>query len=82
MSYSCSLFALTGIYSLIKARTRDRRWAAVYVLAMAAILISRILLEWSHIPVITNPEEKFRQLMLRCTMVAAAGLAGTGVALC
>lgn len=82
MSYSCSLFVLIGAYSLIKARTRDRRWAAVYVLAMAAILISRMVLEWSHIPVITNPEEKFRQLMLRCTMVAAAGVVGTGIALC
>ncbi|MBD5168961.1 MAG: hypothetical protein HDT20_02375 [Oscillibacter sp.] len=82
MSYSCSLFALTGVYSLIKARTGDRRWAAVYVLAMAAILISRTILEWSQIPVITSPEESFRQLMLRCTIAAAVGMAGTGVALC
>ena len=82
MSYSCSLFALTGVYSLIKARTGDRRWTAVYVLAMSAILISRTILEWSNIPVITDPEEPFRQLMLRCTIAAAVGIAGTGVALC
>ena len=82
MSYSCSLFALTGVYSLVRARTGDRRWAAVYVLAMTALLISRAVLEWSVIPVITNPEEKFRQLMLRCTIAAAAGMAGTGAALC
>lgn len=82
MGYSSTFFAFLGIYSLVKARTGDRRWAAVYVLAMTAILISRMLMEWSHVPVITNPEEKFRQIMLRCTLIAAAGAAGTGAALC
>ena len=82
ISYSCPLLAVAGIYGLIKARTGDRRWAAVYVLAMATILISRMYLELSYIPFISNPEEKFRQFMILCTAAAAVGLAGTGIALC
>lgn len=82
MSYSGTLLALIGVYSLIKSRTGDRRWAAVYVPAMAAILVSRMVLKWSLIPVVTNPEEKFRQLMIQCTAAAAVGVVGTGIALC
>lgn len=81
-SYSCLLIVLIGVYSLIKARTGDRRWAAVYVLAMAAALILRIILEWTRITYTSLDEAVYRQFMLQCAVTAAAGLIGTGVALC
>lgn len=82
--YGCPLIVLIGIYSLIKARTGDRRWAAVYVLAMTVLLILRMFLEFVRATdtSIAGTETAYRQLMLRCAVAAAAGLAGTGVALC
>lgn len=83
-TYSCPLFVLIGVYSLIKARTGDRRWAAVYVLAMAVVLILRLILGWVHSMdlEITSYEAQYQLLMLRCAVTAAAGLISTGVALC
>ena len=82
--YSCPLIVLIGVYSLIKARTGDRRWAAVYVLAMAVVLILRLILGWVHSMdlEITSYEAQYQLLMLRCAVTAVAGLIGTGVALC
>ena len=76
IAYSCCFFVLIGVYSLIKARTGDRRWAAVYVLAVAVVLISRTVLEWS---IIADPEEL---PMLCCAVIAATGLVCTGATLC
>lgn len=82
--YICPLIVFIGVYSLIKARTGDRRWAAVYVLAMAVVLILRQILGWVHSMSleITSYEAQYQMLMLRCAVTAAAGLIGTGVALC
>lgn len=84
MSYGASLLAAVGIYALVRARTEDRRWAAVYVLAMAAILTALMtvaLLTRMDITVYT-PKERFGQQLVRCAVIAALGLIGTGVALC
>lgn len=84
MADGSALIALMGIFALVRARTGDRRWAAVYVLALAAILTALLVLnwtgrmDWTEVP----PEEAFRQMLLRCAGIAAVGLAGTGVALC
>ena len=80
--YSCLLIALSGVYSLIRARTGDRRWAAVYVLAMAAALILRMVLEWAHTMYTSLDEAAYRQFILQWAVAAAGGLIGTGVALC
>lgn len=84
MSYGASLLAAVGVFALVRARTEDRRWAAVYVLAMAAILTALMtvaLLTCMDITVYT-PEERFGQQLVRCAVIAALGLIGTGVALC
>ena len=84
MADGSALIALVGVFALVRARTGDRRWAAVYVLALAAILAALLVLywtgrmDWTEVP----PEEAFRQMLLRCAGIAAVGLAGAGVALC
>ncbi len=39
LAYSGVLMALLGTFALVRARTQDRRWAAVYVLAIASMLV-------------------------------------------
>lgn len=86
MCYGSAVLAPIGAYSLVKARMGDRRWAAVYVLALTAITISLLVVYWTgSIDVgATEPtvEEWFRQMLLRCSAAAAVGIVGTGVALC
>lgn len=81
--YICPVIVAIGIYSLIKARTEDRRWAAIYVLAMAVVLISRMFLAWTLLSmVMIDYEAAWQHLMLRFAVAAVAGFIGTGVALC
>lgn len=86
MCYGSAVLAPIGAYSLVKARMGDRRWAAVYVLALTAITISLLVVYWTgSIDVgATEPtvEEWFRQMLLGCSVAAAVGIVGTGVALC
>lgn len=73
-----------GIFALVKARTDDRRWAAVYVLAMTAMLValkqlavmSNMSLELGHEWAVLSG------CFYRWVTLAALGLVGTGVALC
>lgn len=86
MCYGCTVVAIVGEVGLVKARTGDRRWAAVYVLALAAMLTALLVLYWTGRMDVTasvaTPEGEFRQMLLWCSCVAAVGLVGTGVALC
>lgn len=84
MGNGAALIALAGLIALIKARSRDRRWAAVYVLAVTAILVALLTLDWSGRMDLTGTsyEELFRQMLTRCSVIAAVGVAATGVALC
>ena len=86
MCYGSPILACLGTYGLVKARMGDRRWAAVYVLATTAMLTALLVLSWTGrmdvTASVTTPEEEFRQMLLRCSGVAAVGLVGTGVALC
>ncbi len=84
MAYGSPILAFLGVYGLVKARMGDRRWAAVYVLAATAMLTALLVLDWSgriYWPADSAPEELFRQMLLRCSGIAAVGLVGTGVAL-
>ena len=81
---SAPLLALVGVFALIKARMGDRRWAAVYVLAMAAALTGLLALVWTVDTGWTadaGAQEQFRQMLVKASITAAVGLAGTGVAL-
>lgn len=82
MVYTCPLLALAGMLGLVKARTDDRRWAAVYILALAAILSALLVIHLSTSLDVSAAEEGARTMLIRASIVAAIGLAGTGVALC
>lgn len=82
MCYGSPIIALLGTYSLVKARSGDRRWAAVYVLGLTAMVTALLVLDWSGWIIIDGAEEAFRQMLVRCSVIAAVGIVGTGVALC
>lgn len=73
--------ALVCVWSLVRARTGDRRWAAVYILSLAAVLLameSRMLLStlsdvW---------DGWYLPFLRRDCALAAVGLVGAGAALC
>lgn len=84
MGNIAAIIALVGVFALVKARMWDRRWAAVYVLASAAMLAALLVLDGTgnmSLECVT-PEELCREMLLWCTGIAAVGLVGTGVALC
>lgn len=84
MVYGSLVLSLVGVAGLVKARTADRRWAAVYILALAAIFaaLSVVALATSLDPTFLTPEELFRRQLLECAGIIAVGLIGAGVALC
>ena len=84
MAYGSAVIALVGEVGLIKARTHDRRWAAVYILALAAMMTSLQYVNWTGSMDLTffTPEEAFRQLLFQTVGITAVGLVFTGVALC
>ena len=77
--------SVVGILALVKARTEDRRWAAVYVLALTVMLVSM-----KQLAVLTDmnppmPGHEWAVLsgyFYRWVAMAAVGLVGTGAALC
>ncbi|MDE6259965.1 MAG: hypothetical protein K2M42_03765 [Oscillospiraceae bacterium] len=73
----------TALYWLVKARVRDRRWAAAYVLALTAIVITMetVALVTSMDPTLFI-EIGLRANLPKCAVITVIGLIGTGVALC
>ena len=85
MIYGSLALSLAGVAWLVKARTRDRRWAAVYILAFTAILAALNVVAWVHSMDPTSfltLEEVFRQMLLESAGITAVGLIFAGVALC
>ena len=85
MLYGSLLLSLMGVAWLVKARTGDRRWTAVYIMALAVMLAALNVVAWIHsmdpTPFLTL-EKVFRQMLLESAGITAAGLIGAGVALC
>ena len=84
MFYGSTVLSLAGVAWLVKARTGDRRWAAVYIMALTAILAALNVVAWVHSMDLTFStfEELFRQLLFQSAGITAVGLIGAGVALC
>ena len=84
MAYGSLVLSLAGVAWLVKARTRDRRWAAVYIMALTVILaaLNVVALTYNMDLVPITPEEVFRQLLFQSAGITAVGLIGAGVALC
>ena len=71
-----------ALYWLVKARIRDRRWAAAYILTLAAVIISMETCAQLASMDPTAPFELCLQAnLLKCTAVTVIGLAGAGVSL-
>ena len=81
-----TVIAFIGVYALTQARTGDRRWAAVYILAFTVMLVSMLSLAVMYGGFTSHPYIQFVggwQLPYLClyAVVTAVGLVGTGVAL-
>ena len=83
MAEGCGIIALAGEVGLVKARTGDRRWAAVYILALSAIMtsVAYVSITGSMDP-IGSIEEVFQRLLILDAGITAIGIIGAGVALC
>lgn len=72
-----------ALYWLVKARIRDRRWTAAYILTLAAVVITmETQAQLTSMDVTNTLEFGLQANLLKCTAVTAIGLVGTGVALC
>ena len=77
--------AVTGIIALVKARTGDRRWAAVYILAVTAVLVSleQLTLMTARSMYLTESGwAGVSAFFYSWVKLVAVGLIGTGAALC
>lgn len=69
---------ILGITALVKARTRDRRWRAVYILSLSAMMLAFCVLA-----VLTSMDPVTPVFPLRYSVeITLIGLVGMGVALC
>ena len=79
----CFAMALLAVYALVKARTGDRRWAAVYVLALTAVLVSWQTLTFMSDMSLDGAGPGWGLSHFRIwTIQAAVGFVGAGVSLC
>lgn len=75
--------ALLSVFALVKARTQDRRWAAVYILALTAVLLSAESLALVSNMEISESGFEWLAPTLRVWIVyAGAGFVGAGATLC
>lgn len=76
---------MIGLCALVKARMEDRRWCAVYILAMAVMMVSLeelALMSNMSIESASTWENFLSHRFNIYAALAAAGLVGTGAALC
>ena len=74
---------LTGLLGLVKARLRDRRWRAVYILGLAGALLSLgVWSVFSSMNLDMSASGWWTPLLMRYGFITIVGLLGTGVALC
>ena len=80
MKCIAALLAAAGVAGLVNARTIDRRWRAVYVLSLCALMMAlKISSMFVYFDVSSTPMEWAFPTMLELT---AVGLIGAGVSLC
>ena len=85
LGYSAVAMAVLGTFALVRARTQDRRWAAVYVLAMAALMVPLQMLDMfgSMDPTyVEYVENWYLPYLGQYAATFVVGLLGAGVALC
>ncbi len=79
----CALCVLAGMAGLVRARLGDRRWVGVYLLGLTVLLNTLFLLSVLHnMALDTAGDTWWVPYAQRMGLLAAAGVIGTGVALC
>lgn len=81
---SSLVVALLGLWALVRARLGDRRWAALFILALAAVALTLTVLFMLHsydLDDYGSPGWWYR-FFAEYLSITLLGLAGTGVALC
>lgn len=74
---------IIGMFALVKARMADRRWRAVYILALTgSILGLSIFAFWTRMDVSFSGTSWQTPILLRYIAITALGLIGTGGSLC
>ena len=76
--------AVLGLWGLIKARVADRRWRALYTLALTvgALVCTTLLLLGGMDISSDGYMTDWYNVFHRCKLIAVIGLIGTGVSLC
>jgi len=83
LEWSAIPLAVLGIVALVKARTRDRRWRAVYFLSLSVMMLAFCVLNLLSSMDATAASDMWRTPTQQyCAVITAVGLVGTGVALC
>ena len=83
LEWSSIPLTVLGIAALVKARTRDRRWRAVYVLSLAVLMLAfAVLALLTSMDVSSEPDTWWIPTCQRCIEITAIGLLGTGASLC
>lgn len=74
---------ILGVAALVKARTRDRRWRAVYFLSLSAMMLAFAVLSLLFgMDVASEPDTWWVATRQSCIEITLFGLIGTGVSLC
>ena len=79
LEWSALPLIVLGITALVKARTRDCRWRAVYILSLSAMMLSFCVLSVLTSMDLTTPLVYPLEHSVEITLI---GLVGTGAALC
>ena len=79
LEWSALPLIILGIAALVKARTRDRRWRAVYILSLSAMMLAFCVLAVLTSMDFTAPLVFPLEHSVEITLI---GLVGAGVALC
>ena len=85
LAWASAAAGVVGIVGLVKARTGDRRWLAAYILSLALVAMNVSVLTFltsMSLDYFTFLDDWWVRFLPRYLAITAAGLIGTGVALC
>lgn len=83
MALDLFVMGVIGMLALAKARMTDRRWRAVYILALAgSILGMSVFALWTSMDLSFSDTGWQTPILVRYIAITVLGLVGTGVSLC
>lgn len=84
MALDLFVMGVIGMFALVKARMADRRWRAVYILALAgSVLGMSVFALWTSMDISSITATGWqREFVIRYLAITVLGLVGTGVSLC